>query len=429
MARPKCARDRLVRVAALTAALSAVTLALGGCMGGFGGTGANRRGAASQVELSPPADVPLGSGPTTPGVPAAPVTPAAVSGQRIGSGTVKVALILPLTGPGAAVGGAMRNAAQLAFDEGQQPNLTILVEDDRSSPDGARDATQDALKQGADIVLGPVFAASVQAATVPAKAAGKPVIGFSTDASVAAPGVYLLSFLPQPEVDRIVEDSVGSGRRSFAALIPETAYGNAVEAEFREAVARRGARVAAVERYASGAPGPAVERLARVITGPGATADTLFIPETAEGMPLVASALTKVGYAPARVRPIGTALWNDPSLFALPMLQGGRFASPDRSGFSNFSGRYQARFGAGPPRVASLAYDAVMLAAALTRQYGSQRFAETTLTNASGFAGIDGTFRFRPEGLSERALAVYEIRNNAAPLVSPAPRVLAKPGI
>ena len=116
-------------------------------------------------------------------------------------------------------------------------------------------------------------------------------------------------------------------------------------------------------------------------------------------------------------------------LFALPALQGGRFAAPDRAGFSGFSGRYQARFGASPPRVASLAYDAVMLSAALARQYGSQRFAEATLTNGSGFAGVDGTFRFRPDGLSDRALAVYEIRNNAATVVSPAPRVLGKPGI
>ena len=427
MARPKCGRNRLVRVTALTVALSA--LALGGCVGGFGDGRAARRGGQPRAELSPPADVPQGGAPSVAADRnAAPLTPAAAGGNRIGSGTVKVALVLPLTGTGVAVGTAMRNAAQLAFDEAQQPDLTILIEDDRGSSDGAREATQEALKEGADIVLGPVFAANVQAAAVPARAAGKPVIGFSTDASVAARGIYLLSFLPQPEVDRIVDESVADGRRSFAALIPETAYGNAVEAEFREAVARKGARVAAVERYPSGAPGPAVERLARVITGAGATADTLFIPDTAEAMPAVAAALTKAGYNPARVRPVGTALWNEPSLYALPALQGGRFASPDRSGFSSFSGRYQARFGAVPPRVASLAYDAVMLSAALNRQYGSQRFAETTLTNASGFSGTDGTFRFRPEGLSDRALAVYEIRNNAATVVSAAPRVLAKPG-
>ena len=421
MARPIGARDRLVRATALTAALCATLLSLGGCIG----TDAVRRRSAPQAELAPPSDVPQAAG-----APAAPpVMPAADGSQRIGSGSVKVALILPLNGQGAAVGDAMRNAAQLAYDAAQQPDLSILVEDDRGSPDGARDATQNALRQGAEIVLGPVFAASVQAAASVARTSGKPLIGFSTDATVAARGVYLLSFLPQPEVDRIVDESVVGGKRSFAALIPETAYGNAVEAEFREAVARKGARVAAVERYAPGAPGAAVERLARVITGPGATADALFIPETAEGMPAVAAALTRAGFSPARVRPIGTALWNEPALFALPALQGGRFASPDRNGFSNFSGRYQTRFGAVPPRVASLAYDAVMLAAALSRQYGSQRCAETTLTNGAGFAGIDGTFRFRPDGQSERALAVYEIRNNAATLVSPAPRVLAKPAI
>ncbi len=389
--------------------------ALSACVGGSEPRSA-RRAPPPVAAVDPLPD------PAVPAVAAAPV-------GRIGAGAVKVALVVPLTGQGAAIGAAMRNAAQMAFDDAQQPDVTILVEDDRGSPEGAREATERALKDGADLVLGPVFAANVQAAAGPARTAGKPVIAFSTDAGVASRGVYLLSFLPQPEVDRIVAEEVAGGRRSFAALIPDTAYGNAVEAQFREAVTRRGARLAAVERYPAGAPGPAVQRLTGVITGPTATADAVFIPETAEGLPAMAAALTKAGFSPTRVRPVGTAPWNDPALFALPALQGGRFAGPDRAGFSAFSGRYQARFGASPPRVVSLAYDAVMLAATLARQYGTQRYAEPTLTNASGFAGIDGTFRFRPEGTSDRALAVYEIRNNAASVVSPAPRVLGKPGL
>lgn len=371
-----------------------------------------------------------------PPVMAAPAEPAADPGglpaaaaERIGQGSVKVALVVPLTGQGASIGAALRNAAQLAFDEGQQPDLTILVEDDRGTPAGAAEATERGLRAGADLVLGPLFAANVRSASVAARAAGKPIIAFSTDVGVASRGVYLLSFLPQPEVARIVEEEIASGRRSFAALIPETAYGNAVEAQFREAVANRGARIAAVERYPAGAPDAAVKRLAGVITGSRATADVLFIPETSEGLAAVATALSAAKFSPERVRPVGTAPWNEPSLFALPALQGGRFAAPDRSGFSNFSARYQARFGAIPPRVASLAYDAVMLSATLARQFGAQRFAEPTLTNPSGFAGIDGTFRFGAEGTSDRALAVYEIRNNAVSVVSPAPRVLGKPGL
>ena len=387
-----------------------VALGLTACMGTDGPRAVRNAPPPPEAELVPPP------------VPGAPMP------GRIGTGPVKVALVVPLSGQGAALGAAMRNAAELAHEEAQAGDLQILVKDDRGSPDGAREAVQAALAEGADIVLGPLFAANVQAAALPARNAGKPVIAFSTDVGVATRGVYLLSFLPQAEVDRIVEEAVAGGRRSFAALIPETAYGNAVEAQFREAVARKGARLAGLERYPAGAPGPAIERLSGVITGAGAQADTLFIPETAEGLPVVAAALSKAGFSPARVRPVGTAQWNDPKLFALPALQGGRFAGPDTAGFGGFSGRYQARYGTSPPRVASLAYDAVSLSAALNRQYGTQRFAEPTLTGGAGFSGIDGTFRFRPEGTSDRALAVYEIRNNAATMVSPAPRALGKPG-
>ena len=362
-------------------------------------------------------------------VPAAAPDAAAGAGNVIGAGSVKLALIVPLTGPGASVGAALRNAAELAYDDFQKPNLQILVKDDRGTPEGAREAAQAAFAEGAEVVLGPLFAANVQAAGGVARGAGKPVIAFSTDAAVAARGVYLISFLPQSEVDRIVDEATANGRRSFAALIPETTYGNAVEAQFREAVARRGARLVGLERYAAGNPGPAVERLRGVIAGSGAQADALFVPDTPDGLVAVGPALTRVGFSPARVRPLGLALWNDPRVMAQPAFQGARFAAPDTAGFSNFAQRYQARFGTLPPRTASLGYDAVSLTAALVRQYGTQRFADATLTNPAGFSGLDGTFRFLPEGVSERTLAVYEIRNNAASVVSPAPKVLGPSGI
>ncbi len=362
-------------------------------------------------------------------VPAGEPGPAVTGGTIIGTGSVKVALIVPLSGQGAAVGTALRNAAELAYEDFQKPNLQIIVKDDRGTPDGAREAAQAAFAEGAEMVLGPLFAGSVQAAGSAARAAGKPVIAFSTDAAVAARGVYLISFLPQSEVDRIVDEAIAGGRRSFAALIPETTYGNAVEAQFREAVARRNARLVGIERYPAGNPGAAVERLRRVIAGGGAQADALFVPDTAEGLLTVAPALTKVGFSPARVRPLGLALWNDPRVTAQPAFQGARFAAPDMAGFSNFAQRYQARFGAAPPRTASLGYDAISLTVALVRQYGSQRFADATLTNPAGFSGLDGTFRFSSEGVSERTLAVYEIRDNAAMLVSPAPKVLGPSGI
>ncbi len=349
-------------------------------------------------------------------------------GTVLGAGSVKVALILPLSGPGAAVGASLRNAADMALQESQSPDLKILVKDDRSTPEGAREAAAAALAEGADLVIGPLFAATVQSAAATVRPSGKPVIAFSTDASVAARGVYLLSFLPQTEVDRIVDETTAAGRRSFAALIPDSTYGHVVEAQFREAVARRGGRVVAIERYPAGNPAASIGRLAPLIAGPAPQADALFLPDTPEGLGVAGPALTRAGFNPARVKPVGTAVWNDPRVFALPAFQGGWFAASDPAGFSGFSQRYRARFGSDPVRVATLAYDAVSLAAALNRQYGSQRFADTTLTNPSGFAGIDGTFRFRPEGTSDRTLAVFEIRSGGTTIVSPAPRALGPSG-
>ncbi|GJE19233.1 penicillin-binding protein activator [Methylobacterium marchantiae] len=396
---------------ARVAAVVLFTAGLGACIGGPDGGPRATRGAAI-TDTVPTAD---------PQVPSA-------GAIKIGTGSVKIALILPLSGPGSMVGAAMRNAAELAIEDFQKPDLQILVKDDRGSPDGAREAAQAAVSEGAELVLGPLFAANVKVAAGVARGGGKPIIAFSTDASVAARSVYLLSFLPQTEVDRVVDEAVAAGRRSFAALIPESSYGNAVEAQFREAVARKGARLVAIERYAPGTPTPAIMRLSGLINGPGAQADALFLPESPEGLANVAPALTKAGFSPGRVKPIGTAVWNDPRVYALPALQGGWFAAADANGFNGFSQRYQARFGSVPPRVATLAYDAVSLMAALTRQYGSQRFADATLTTQAGFSGIDGTFRFRSEGLSDRALAIYEIRSGAPTIVSPAPRTLGPSG-
>jgi len=398
-------RGRVFALATLAAALS-----LGGCLGGG----------------SPGGDVPLAQAPAT----SAPADAPNGNTGSIGSGSVKVALILPLTGQGqgAVAATSLRNAADLAVGEFQNADVAILVKDDRGTAEGARQAAEEAIAEGAELIVGPLFAPAVKAAGQVAKQAGKPVIAFSTDATVASRGVYLLSFLAQEEVDRIIAYASAQGRRSFAALIPENTYGNVVEAQFREAAARRGARVVAMERYAAGQAQAAVQRIAPLIVGPSAQADAIFLPDNAEGLLGVAQALAEARFDPQKVKPLGTGVWNDPRIFKTPALQSGWFAAPDSAGFNAFAARYRTRFNADPTRIATLSYDAVSLAAALVRTQGSQRFAEPVLTNPSGFSGADGVFRFKPDGTNDRALAVLEIRNGATATVSPAPKALSPSG-
>ena len=134
----------------------------------------------------------------------------------------------------------MKNAAEMALAEFQNPNIQLLIKDDAGNPQGAQQATQQALDEGAEIILGPLFAVSVPAAAQLTRTRGVSMIAFSTDSSVAGRGVYLLSFLPESDVNRIIEYSASTGKRSFAALLPENAYGNVVEASFKQAVGRTG---------------------------------------------------------------------------------------------------------------------------------------------------------------------------------------------
>ena len=353
-----------------------------------------------------------GSQEATPGGP--PQQPLAV-----GNGQVKVGLILPLSASGNAgvAAQSMKNAAEMALAEFQNPNLQLLIKDDAGSPQGAQQGTQQALDEGAEIILGPLFAVSVPATAQLARARGISVIAFSTDLSVAGRGVYLLSFLPESDVNRIVEYSASLGKRSFAALLPENAYGNVVEATFKQAVGRRGGRIVAFQKYDADRA-----TAARTVASSLGTADALFIADDGDLVVQVADALTAAGANLKNIQLLGTGLWDNPRVFASPALQGGLYAAPDPAGFRSFSSRYRAKYGADPVRTATLAYDAVALVAALARTQGTTRFSPDVLTNPSGFAGIDGLFRFRADGTNERGLAVMRVGSGGGVAVAGSPK-------
>lgn len=349
-----------------------------------------------------------------------PAEPAAANAS-VGEGQVRVALILPLSAQGNAgvAAQSMKNAAEMALAEFKSPNIQLLVKDDGGTPQGAQAGAQQAISEGGEIIIGPLFAQSVSAVGQVARTRNIPVIAFSTDTSVAAHGVYLLSFMPETDVRRIVEFAVSRGKRSFAALLPDNAYGTVVEAAFQQEVSRRGGRVLALEKYQ--VDSNQIAEAARRVAQAANQVDSIFIPDGADAVPQVVQALAASGVNLKRVQLLGSGLWDDPRIISTAAIDGGWYAAPDSAGFRNFSGRYRARYGQDPVRTATLAYDAVALVAALVKTQGPQRFSEQALTNPSGFAGIDGVFRFRSDGPNERGLAVLRAAPSGGQVISPAP--------
>ena len=168
---------------------------------------------------------------------------------------------------------------------------------------------------------------------------------------------------------------------------------------------------------------------ARSIAQASAHADAIFIPDGADAVPTVVQTLISNGIDTKRVQLLGTGLWEDPQIFSAPALEGAWYAGPDSNKFRDFSARYRSRYGQDPVRTATLAYDAVALVAALVKTQGPQRFSEETLTNVSGFNGIDGLFRFKQDGTNQRGLSVLRVSPTGGQIISPPPKAFPGSGI
>ncbi|QEX25031.1 penicillin-binding protein activator [Hypericibacter adhaerens] len=342
------------------------------------------------------------------------------------TGPAKVGLLLPLSGPNAGLGQAMLNAAEMALFESGSDNLSLEVRDSEQMG-GATAASQQLVAAGVETILGPVFASGVAQAAPAARTAQVPLISFSTDKSVAGNGVYVMGILPQVQVDRVVRYAATRGYKRVAALVPDSAFGRAVTGQLQQTLLATGGNLAQVQFYPPGTSdfSPFLEKLGAA----KGSFDALLIPEGADVLRTVAPLLSYYGMEQTTVHLLGTSLWNDQSLLREPSLVGGLFAAPASEAWAGFADRYRSNYGAQPPRIASLAYDATLLAAALTRDPAHPRIDNSILTGPDGFSGIDGIFRFRPDGGVDRGLAVFEIQNGAFGLVDPAPQSFPPPGV
>lgn len=373
-----------------------------------------------------------------------------------GARGLRVAILLPLSGPNQRVGSAMLNAAQMALFEFAGSDFELLVHDTKGSPEGAAEAARLAIGDGAQLIIGPLLSASVRAVADLARVAAVPVVAFSSDRTVAGEGVYTMGFFPGDEVRRVVDFAASKGAQRFALLAPEGAYGDAVSAAFNAAVWQAGGFVVQSEFYppqVSDFSEPvkriahyddrraalmdqrrtleargdevsqlALKRLENLQTLGEAPFDALLLADGGKRLIAVAALLPFYDVDPKKVKILGTGQWDEAGLGAEPALVGGWFAAPDPSVRRAFSDKYLTAYGNRPHRLATLAYDATALAVVLGAQNTPQPYGVEVLAQAGGFAGRDGIFRFSPSGAAERGLAVMQVQRKDASIVDPAPK-------
>lgn len=339
-----------------------------------------------------------------------------------------VGLLLPLSGRKTPLGESMLRAAELAMFDIATDSFRLVVRDTKGTPGGAEAAARSAIDAGANLLLGPVFSSSVKAVKPVAEGGQVPVLAFSNNPKVAEKDAYVMGLMPAQQVRRVVSYAVSQGRRQYATLAPRNAYGELVVSALRASLRRYGGTLTDVAFYPPGSQDVSdqVESLAGNGLGEAEGA-AIMLPAGGKQLQTLAPTLPFFDIDPDKVRFLGTALWNDPSLGTEPSLVGGWFAAPPPEGRRTFRRRYRAAFAAEPGELASLAYDAAALVSLLARKAEQQgrmpatAFTTERLTQRNGFAGVDGVFRLNPDGTVQRLYAVLEMERNNLKVIDPAP--------
>jgi ABC-type branched-subunit amino acid transport system substrate-binding protein len=341
-----------------------------------------------------------------------------------GKTPVRVGLLLPFSNGSAQtrlLAASMMKAAQLALFDAGNSDIILISADEGSTPDSAANGARSLLAQGAEVIVGPLFSASVNAIAPLARDRAVPVISFSTDKAVAGNGIYLLSFQPENEIRRIIGYAASQGHKNFAALVPASSYGQHITDAMKQEAAADGAQVVDVEKLDPATANVSIKAIA------ASNADAVLIAAGGDTLRTLAPSLAENGLDPAKVKILGSGVWYDPANNAETALEGGVFAAPAPDVADAFNAKYKAAFGSTPPQLATLAYDAVALVALLSSGEPYHRFTANALTDPNGFAGIDGIFRFNPDGTSDRGLAILAVSPNGFRTVDPAPTTFQKP--
>ncbi len=363
------------------------------------------------------------------------LTPPHMTGREV----KRLALLLPFSTSSSRLAQeaqSMYRAAEMAIFARDDTDVLLIALDTKGTEDGARSATKAAISAGADVILGPILANNVKAATSEARRSKTPVIAFSTDQTVAGNGAYLLSFPPEAEVQRIVDYVSSTGATRFAFLGPDSAYGRRVKSAYEDRVKKNFGEVTAVETYQgndiSVMQTPA-QKLARYHAEGEALArannnttpmsfEAILLPEGGTALRSLAPLLPYYDIDPSDVQFMGTSRWADPDTVREPALSRGLFAGPDKDTQQPFLDAYDRTYGETASTLASLAYDAVMMGAYVADGDPKKRYDRAE--NPQGFYGVDGLVSFGADGRPERGLAVYQILNGRFVVVDPAPRTV-----
>ena len=328
---------------------------------------------------------------------------------------LNVGVLLPLSGKASSYGQGMQNAMFMAQDDLKNNQLVLKFYDTKSTEAGAREAAYRAIREGAELILGPLMGEEVEAIAEVTLSADVPVVSFTTSPKVLQRGVYSIGLLNGEQIERALSYAAAQGKNRIVLLVPNNNSGlSIVKSTLMSAKANN------VELKKVGFYNPNTmdfSSIVRDVSNPR-DFDVVLVADSGNRLKSIASMFAYHDIMYPDVLFLGTAAWDGTNLDKETILYHGVYPMVTKSYGAYFNEKYKETFGEQAKPLYSFAYDSVLLASVLaTKEKGKL---DENITGKSGFIGVNGYFKILPTGQSRHSLEMLEITKDGPKVVSPA---------
>lgn len=329
-------------------------------------------------------------------------------------GKLNVAVILPLTGKASSIGAGMQNAMFLASDDFKNNKVVLKFYDTNSSMDGANQAAQRAISEGAQLILGPLMSEEVEGVADIALSADVPVVSFTTSPQVLQKGIYSIGLLNGEQIDKAISYASTRGRKKLALLVPDNNSGLNIAKSALMSSLKQDVELVKIGFYNQNTLD--FSSIIAEISAP-LDFDTILIAGGGNRLKSMASmfaAHNNVLYPDMLF--LGTSAWEGTNLSKETTLHHGVYPMMNKGYGAYFSDKYKNTFGEQPKPIYSFAYDSVLLASTIAAK--NQKNIEDVITSKNGFIGVNGYFKILPTGESVHSLDMLEVTADGPKIIS-----------
>jgi len=320
---------------------------------------------------------------------------------------VKIGILLPLTGENKTLGKSISNALEMALFETKSKNIKLLFKDSGDSLEKAKEAAQEATKEGASMIIGPIF--SYQASEIRKNISTDiPIFSFTNDESIKTEGLWTLGFSPHQQIDAIFYEMTHHAITDISIIVPTNIYGDIILQASRRASILRNIKINHIHRYDRKAKD--FSEFGKFLNKEDATEDNgLLIVASGKQLKEISSRAQYQGLSPKEIKYFGISGWNNDEILGEPSLLGGHFIAPQQFSYETFVSRYFKLYDMVPNEISGLAYDILALLSIGLKDSKNNQELLNFLSNPIGFSGIFGFFKISSSGNIQRKFISYEV--------------------